>query len=267
MGSIVLTDIVHLAHRAGEAIMAVYTEDKIVADYKTDHSPVTQADWAAHRIIVEHLSEATPDIPVLSEESAEIPYEVRRTWTRFWLVDPLDGTKEFIKKNDEFTVNIALIDDGKPVLGVVYAPALGVTYSAESKSGAWKTTAAGTLAICTQANPTPPFRVVASRSHGASEEMERFLSRLGPVERVACGSSLKLCRVAEGAADLYPRFGPTMEWDTAASQCVVEAAGGSVTDLAGVALRYKKENLINPHFIVAGSPSFPWQRVLHPPAP
>jgi 3'(2'), 5'-bisphosphate nucleotidase len=264
--TISLADIVRLSHRAGEAIMVVYAEDKIVAEYKADQSPVTRADLAAHHIILKYLSEATPDIPVLSEESEETPYEVRRTWTRFWLVDPLDGTKEFIKKNNEFTVNIALIHAGKPILGVVYAPALGVTYAAELGAPAWKASAEGTRSIFAKADPTPPFRVVASRSHGASEEMERFLSRLGPVERVSCGSSLKLCRVAEGAADFYPRFGPTMEWDTAAAQSVVEAAGGSVTDLTGVALRCNKQNMLNPHFMVAGSPSFPWRQSLYPPA-
>ena len=227
-----LEEIVKLSHRAGACVMEVYAEAHVNVTYKADHSPLTRADIAAHNLIVATLQAATPDLPVLSEESAEVPYATRRTWGRFWLVDPLDGTKDFIKKSADFTVNIALIDEGHPVIGVVFAPALGVTYYGAVGQSAFKQVGGVTTPIHVAKTPAAPLKVVVSRSHG-SEPMEGFLSRLGPIERVSRGSSLKCCLVAEGAADLYPRFGPTMEWDTAAAQCVVEAAGGKVTDLDG----------------------------------
>jgi 3'(2'), 5'-bisphosphate nucleotidase len=241
--------------------MEVYAGDHIDASYKDDHSPLTRADIAAHDLIVSSLEKMTPDIPVLSEESQTISYDVRQTWKRFWLVDPLDGTKEFIKKNADFTVNIALIDDGVPILGVVHAPALGVTYYGETGGVAFKQTSNATTPITVAAYQATDFRVVASRSHG-SEALDQFLNKIGATERVSRGSSLKLCLVAEGAAHLYPRFGPTMEWDTAAGQAVVTAAGGSVTDFQGAPLRYNKPDLHNPNFMVAGSPAFPWWQYL-----
>ena len=252
-----LEEIVSLSHQAGACIMEVYAEAQIETTYKADDSPLTRADLASHHLIVTTLQKLTPALPVLSEESKEVPCATRQAWRRFWLVDPLDGTKEFIKKSADFTVNIALIDDGRPVIGVVFAPALGVTYSGVAEQGAFKQVDGIPHPIHVAKSDAAPLKVVASRSHG-SEALEAFLSRLGPIERVSRGSSLKFCLVAEGAADLYPRFGPTMEWDTAAGQCVAVAAGGRVTDLDGHPLCYNKPDLLNPWFVVDGSADFPW---------
>ena len=241
--------------------------------YKEDDSPLTRADLASHRLIKARLERLTPRVPVLSEESKAAPYDERRAWSLFWLVDPLDGTKEFVKRNGEFTVNIALVQGGKPVLGVVHAPALGSTYWAAASVGAFKRTDGGeALPIHTQPYDEGALRLVASRSH-AGAQTEAFVARLredarvGEVTLVSIGSSLKLCLVAESEAHLYPRFGPTMEWDTAAAQCVVEVAGGEVTDLEGAPLRYNKEDLLNPFFVVSGArrgaeAASPWRSAL-----
>lgn len=255
------SQIAAIAVRAGDAITRIYNDADFGVSAKADNSPLTRADIAAHEQILAGLAQLTPDIPVLSEESAAIPYEKRRHWKRFWLVDPLDGTKEFINRNGEFTVNIALIDDGHPVLGVVYAPVLGVTYVATRDAGAYKLTDGARAPIRVAGYSQGTVRVVASRSH-SGESMARFLDKIGPKECVSMGSSLKFCLVAEGSAHVYPRLGPTMEWDTAAAHCVVEAAGGSVTDLTGAPLRYNKPDLLNPHFVAAGAPAFPWQQHL-----
>ncbi|MBB5207230.1 3'(2'),5'-bisphosphate nucleotidase CysQ [Chiayiivirga flava] len=249
---------VELSHEAGAAIMRVYAQDFSVQT-KSDNSPVTAADFAAHHIISTGLGLLTPQIPVLSEEAADIPWSVRRHWTRWWLVDPLDGTREFIKKNGEFTVNIALIDRGVPVLGVVHAPALDYLVSAERGVGAWMRSGGEEVPIAT-ARPSPvPLRVAASRSH-LDERTRRVLERIGDHERLGLGSSLKFCRIAEGRADVYPRFGPTSEWDTAAGQCVLDAAGGCVLGLDGAPFRYNRgESLLNPDFIALGDPDLPWQ--------
>ncbi len=251
-----LPKVTAIAVEAGEAIMEIYTRDFEVVE-KADRSPLTEADMRAHRLIVTALEQLTPAIPVLSEESGEIPWEKRREWDRYWLVDPLDGTKEFVKKNGEFTVNIALIEDHRPVLGVVHAPAIERTYSAATGLGAF---AQGVG----EARPEPihvrphsagrPWRVVGSRSH-PSGRLASFLERLGEHEMVAMGSSLKLCLVAEGRADVYPRLGPTSEWDTAAAQAVVEQAGGSVhvTETLAPLTYNEKDDLLNPAFIVTGS--------------
>ena len=254
-----LEEIIHLSHQAGACVMAVYAEAWIETAYKTDDSPLTRADLASHYLIVTALQAATPDLPVLSEESKEVPYTTRQAWHRFWLVDPLDGTKEFINKNPDFTVNIALVDEGRPVIGVVFAPALGVTYYGAIGQGAFKQVDGVTSPIRVSRTPAAPLKVVSSRSH-ASEALEAFLNQLGPIERVSRGSSLKCCLVAEGSADLYPRFGPTMEWDTAAGQCIVEAAGGRVTDLEGRPLRYNKPDLLNPWFVVEGPGGSTWMK-------
>lgn len=243
--------------------MEVYTGNCIEAWYKDDHSPVTRADMASHNLIVSELHKMTPEIPVLSEESQAISYDARQHWKRFWLVDPLDGTKGFIKKDHNFTVNIALIEDGVPIIGVVHTPALGVTYYGETGKGAFKQTQNTTLPITVCAYHKTDLKVVTSLFHG-SEALEKFLAKMGATECIRMGSSLKLCLVAEGAAHLYPRFGPTMEWDTAAGQCVVTAAGGSVTDLSGTPLRYNKPDLHNPDFMVTGSPAFPWLEYIEP---
>lgn len=244
--------VAELAELAGEAIMQIYGRDDFETEYKEDESPLTAADKAAHRILVEGLEQLTPDVPVLSEESKDISYDDRRDWNNFWLVDPLDGTKEFIKRNDEFTVNVALIRRDEPVMGVVHAPALGTTYYAVEKLGAFKRSGEGFEPIEVAQQAHQPITVVVSRSH-LRERDELFIDslrgRYGEVELSPTGSALKLCLVAEGVADVYPRFGPTMEWDIGAAQCVVEQAGGIVRTEDGEPLRYNKKSLVNPFFI------------------
>lgn len=250
----IIPDLITLAETAGGAIMEVYESEDFGETSKADDSPLTKADLASNGIIVEGLTRLTPDIPVLSEESKHLPYSERKDWSRFWLVDPLDGTKEFIKQNGEFTVNIALIEGDRPVIGVVYAPAIKLTYWAAEGLGAFKGPGqdAPVRAIDYESGP---INLVASRSHAGAETeaLIEALRRDTEVEIVSIGSSLKFCLVANAQAHIYPRFGPTMEWDTAAAQCVVEGAGGKVRDTQGEALRYNKEDLLNPHFIVTRS--------------
>ncbi|MBT2968285.1 MAG: 3'(2'),5'-bisphosphate nucleotidase [gamma proteobacterium symbiont of Ctena orbiculata] len=257
-----LDELLRLAQQAGNAILDIYNTEFEV-ETKEDKSPLTAADKAAHNIIVSTLEGLTPDIPVLSEESSAIPYETRRQWQRYWLIDPLDGTREFIKRNGEFTVNIALIEGGSPTLGVVHAPVLNTTYYGVSGSGAWKKEAdqpAHSIHVTEQRSQ--PTRVAGSRSH-AGDSLLRFLENLGDHELVSMGSSLKLCLVAEGRADIYPRLGPTSEWDTAAAQAVVEAAGGQVTTLDLQPLAYNaKDSLLNPHFLVFGDRATNWSEFL-----
>jgi 3'(2'), 5'-bisphosphate nucleotidase len=240
-----------VARQSGAAIMNIYRSGDAGETGKADGSPLTLADLAAHRIIVEGLARLTPGIPVLSEEAADISYTERAQWTRFWLVDPLDGTKEFIKRNGEFTVNIALIENGEPVLGVVYAPVLDVCYYAARGAGAFMqrgNLAAQTISVKSRA-AGETIKVVASRSH-SDARTEALLKQLNDYQCISMGSSLKLCMVAEGAAHFYPRLGPTMEWDTAAAHAVVNEAGGRVCDLAGDELHYNKADLHNPEFFV-----------------
>ena len=247
-----------IAEDAGRAILDLYGRD-IQIERKADKSPLTAADRAAHDIIVAGLGELDPRLPVLSEESPEGELTARRQWSRYWLVDPLDGTKEFIKRNGEFTVNIALIDGHVPVLGVVLAPALKIEYFGTLGHGAWRRSAdSEPLAIAIAPQARDPIRVVGSRSH-PSPAIGAFLRRLGPYTIHAIGSSLKICLVADGSADLYPRFGPTCEWDTAAAQAVLESAGGCMIDPAGHPLRYNtREDLINPHFLAFGDRGRAW---------
>ncbi|MCE0490084.1 3'(2'),5'-bisphosphate nucleotidase CysQ [Pantoea sp. Mb-10] len=245
-----LEKICQLAREAGEAIMQVYTSAQPVdVTRKSDDSPVTAADLAAHKVIVEGLQALTPEIPVLSEEDPPA-WAVRQQWQKYWLVDPLDGTKEFIKRNGEFTVNIALIEAGKPVLGVVYAPVIDVMYSA-ADGKAWKEEGGHKTQIHVR-EAHPPL-VVVSRTHAAkNDELKEYLSQLGEHQTTAIGSSLKFCLVAEGKAQLYPRFGPTSIWDTAAGHAVAVAAGGYVRDWQGRVLDYTpRESLINPGFRVS----------------
>jgi 3'(2'), 5'-bisphosphate nucleotidase len=250
-----------LARDAGAAIMEVYAGAFDVA-HKSDRSPLTAADLASHRIIEQGLRALTPELPVLSEESAHVPYAERRHWQRYWLVDPLDGTREFVKRNGEFTVNIALIDQGRPVLGVVYAPARDYLSHAERGAGAWLEHDGGRQALRAQERANTPLRVAGSRSH-PDPRTEAFLSRVGAHELVALGSSLKFCVLAEGAADVYLRYGHTSEWDTAAGQCVVEEAGGLVTDLQFNPLTYNRgESLLNPDFLVYADRGHDWRRYL-----
>lgn len=246
-----------LAGRAGQAILEVYAREDFDVECKSDHSPLTAADLAAHRLIVAGLRELTPDIPVLSEESADIAWATRRRWSRYWLVDPLDGTREFLKRNGEFTVNIALIDHHRSVMGVVLAPVTGDLYFASVNAGASMRREGGTSPLRTR-RPGAPLVVAGSRSHG-SERQAQLLSGIGEYTTVAMGSSLKFCLMARGDADLYLRAGPTSEWDTAAAQCVLEQAGGAVMRLDGVPLAYNtKESLLNPEFLAVGDPSRDW---------
>jgi 3'(2'), 5'-bisphosphate nucleotidase len=240
-----------IARQAGACILAIYEQDFRVTE-KSDRSPLTEADMAAHSHILSALKDLTPDLPVLSEECDQIPYSERAAWRTYWLVDPLDGTREFVKRNGEFTVNIALVHDHEPVIGVVYAPVPDLCYSAARGMGASRTRGDA------EAEPIRVSRrrrrpvVAGSRSHG-TDRLHGFLARLGDHELISMGSALKFCLVAEGRADIYPRLGPTCEWDTAAAQCVVCEAGGRVTDLQGQPLRYNtRESLLNPEFIVVG---------------
>ncbi len=277
---------IEAALRAGSAILEVYRRDFAV-EYKADCSPLTAADTAAHETIVERLQPL--GLPILSEESEDVLVVERAAWRRFWLVDPLDGTKEFVKKNGEFTVNVALVAGGRPWLGVVYAPVLDILYwgsgAAGPGEGAWKATgcagrtaaqvldAAVPLSVAAPGRPGESLRIVASRSHCGERTVafiEQLEARFGAGERVSLGSSLKLCLVAEGSAHVYPRIAPTMEWDTAAAQAVVEAAGGNVYEydpaLTAIdyldpaaapgrlrSLRYNKDDLRNPFFVACGS--------------
>ena len=261
--STLLDPIVELARQAGDAILTVYNSDDFSVEEKDDKSPLTAADLASHHAIVNGLAALTADIPVLSEESASLPFTERSSWQRYWLVDPLDGTREFIKRNGEFTVNIALIDAGVPVLSVVHVPVSGVTYLACQGLGAFKQEPGGPRkAIRVRKLGDGPVMVVGSRSH-RGESLNNFLDKLGKHDMVGMGSSLKLCLVAEGSADVYPRLGPTSEWDTAAAQCVVEQAGGFVTDTAMKPLRYNtKDSLLNPFFLVFGDEGRDWSSYL-----
>jgi 3'(2'), 5'-bisphosphate nucleotidase len=257
-----LENVINLAIEAGKRIMEVY-ETEFDITQKSDNSPLTEADMAAHHTIVEGLIQLTPELPVLSEESADIPFEERSQWQRYWLVDPLDGTREFIKRNGEFTVNIALIDNHESVLGVVYAPVTGVLYYATRGAGAFKKLPDNeAVPIKARKKSSSSTIIAGSRSH-RGDSLQNFLAKVGDYEIISMGSSLKSCLVAEGRADIYPRLGPTSEWDTAAAQCVVEEAGGSLTKTDMQPLRYNtKESLLNPHFLVIGDPSYDWSQFL-----
>lgn len=262
-----LDEVTLIARAAGEAIMEVY-RGHIEVERKEDNSPLTVADLAANHVIQSNLRKLSPDLPIISEESTSLDYSIRSTWRRYWLVDPLDGTREFIKRNDEFTVNIALIEEGRPVLGVVYAPALGLMYSASAETGAIKQQGTGAPAIIRARSLDTAQPVVAgSRSH-SNQKMELFLqhvaNKVGPPKLLSLGSSLKICLVAEGGADVYPRLGPTSEWDTAAAQAVLECAGGSIVDLQGQPLRYNtKDSLLNPEFFACGIAPPAWHQYLN----
>lgn len=252
--------VIELAYRAADAILAVY-DSEFAVQHKDDRSPLTAADLASHRCIVAGLRALTPDIPVLSEESAhEVSNAERCGWSRLWVVDPLDGTREFIKRNGEFTVNIALVEHGEPVFGVVQAPVTGVAWHGGRGLGAFRREKGGDDApVKTRAPAGAPLKVAASRSH-RDERTQAFIDRMGEVEPVGLGSSLKFCRIAEGGMDVYPRFGPTSEWDTAAGQCVLEGAGGALFDPRGRPFRYNQRNsLLNGEFIALGDLALPWR--------
>ena len=243
--------VIAIARHAAADILAVY-EDAFEVEHKDDRSPLTAADLASHRRIVAGLQALTPEIPVLSEESKAIDTARRRTWSRFWLVDPLDGTREFIKRNGEFTVNIALIEDGVATFGVIQQPVNGGLWHGTLGAGAFRRVEDVDEAIRTRKPASAPLRIAASRSH-RDARTQVLLNVLSGSEAIACGSSLKFCRIAEGELDLYPRFGPTSEWDTAAGQAILEAAGGAVLDPRGRPFRYnQRDTLLNGDFIAFG---------------
>jgi len=254
-----------LSRKAAATILDIYGSDDFGVTRKDDESPLTAADMASHHLLCEELAKFKPELPILSEENAEkIPREERLGWTRYWLIDPLDGTKEFVKRNGEFTINIALIENGRPVLGIVHVPVTGMSYiglagqGAESRDRKGQSRAlyvAGTVG-------SRPVRIVGSRSHGGGE-IDEFAARLGEHEFLAVGSALKFCLVASGEADVYPRLKPTCEWDTAAGQAVLEAAGGTVVERDGTPLRYnQRASLVNPHFLASGDPLHDYTRAL-----
>lgn len=243
-----IEQLLSIARAAGDAIMAIYNRGMVEVRHKEDSSPVTEADLAAHRVLASRLKPLLPDCPVVSEEDAGSLLH-RQGNGRFWLIDPLDGTKEFIARNGDFTVNIALIEDGGSVLGVVYAPAIAALYWGGAGLGAYRCILGETAAIkVSVSSEADACRVVASKSH-LNEATQSFIDRLGAVSLIQAGSSLKFCRVAEGEADIYPRLAPTCEWDTAAAQAVLEGAGGAVLDLQGRPLQYGKPDVLNPSFI------------------
>lgn len=268
-----LQTVVRIAIEAGAAIMAVYGRaGDVEIQLKDDDSPLTEADLQAHRIIAAGLQQLAPNIPVLSEESALPDYSERRHWREYWLVDPLDGTKEFTSRSGEFTVNIALIREGEPVLGVVHVPVHGTTYCGVDKQALVMAKGRAGRPVRVQQLPSVSqwsditLRVVASRRHGG-EQIATLVARLrkavGDVELVNMGSSLKICLLAEGKADIYPRLAPTSEWDTAAAHAVLRAAGGEVVDTDFRPLRYnQKADILNPYFIAVGDANIDWQQLL-----
>ena len=264
LNSTQITALIGIAKDAAMGVMKVYHEASpdtgagecaIELSYKAEDSPVTVADLLAHRIIVEGLVRIALDIPVVSEEDSDSMAH-RTAEGRFWMIDPLDGTKEFISRNGEFTINIALIENGLPVFGIVLAPCLDLLYWGGKGVGAFREIngVVESIVPVDSGELARHLRVVASRSH-MNADTTRFIERLGTCELIQAGSSLKLCRVAEGSADVYPRLGPTSEWDTAAAQAIVEAAGGHVLTLSGEPLRYGKPEILNPSFVVTNKRS------------
>jgi len=255
-------EIKKISCQAGDRILDIYETDFSVEN-KQDNSPLTAADLAAHKIICEKLSTLTPSIPILSEESSHISFSERKNWNQYWLVDPLDGTREFIKRNGEFSVNIALIEGHRSILSVIHIPVTGISYTAAINSGAYKHERDGnTTQISVRKTNVNNITVAGSRSHG-NEQQQAFIASLNNPEVLAIGSSLKFCLVADGIADIYPRFGPTSEWDTAAAQCIVEESGGIVVDTNFNTLEYNtKESLLNPSFLVIADRSFDWSQYL-----
>ncbi|MCS5712628.1 3'(2'),5'-bisphosphate nucleotidase CysQ [Candidatus Berkiella aquae] len=255
-----------LAKQAGEKILTYYQDsESITADYKADQSPITVADQAAHEIIANGLAEYVLDhqgaAPLLSEEGRQIPFLERQQWSRYWCVDPLDGTKEFLARNDEFTVNIALIVNHQPVLGVVYVPAQRAGYLAWRGGGAYACDQQGQQKrIVSKIPPAQPLRVLVSRHHGL-DYLQPWLVRLGPTELISQGSALKFCTIASGQADLLLRLSPTSEWDNAAGQCILEEAGGEVFSFEGLPLTYNRAGTLEqPHFIAVGDKDSDWKR-------
>ena len=259
-----VNSIVSIAADAGLKILELYDSADLDISSKHDNTPLTEADLAANQVIIDKLSQIEPTYPILTEESCGVSFDERHEWNRYWLVDPLDGTREFIKHSGEFSVNIALIDNGVPILGVVHAPVLNVTYWACRGFGAWKQQAfEPPVSIKVRTASESCVTVARSSAPLTAGPLQRFLSRLGQYKIVSMGSALKSCLVAEGSADLYAKLGPTCEWDTGAAQCIVEEAGGHVTDTDMNDLRYNtKDSLLNPHFFVFGAGDRNWSEYL-----
>jgi 3'(2'), 5'-bisphosphate nucleotidase len=255
--------VLEIVRDAGDHILEIYDTDYEVRQ-KRDETPLTAADLASHEAIVDGLRKLTPSTPVLSEESTQVPYSVRAKWADSWLVDPLDGTREFIKQSGEFTINVALLREHEPVLGIVYVPVSRIAYYAWRNGGAYKLTPSSPepTKVYTRPIEDDPVRVAGSRSY-AVKSLQIFLRRLDNYEYVGVGAALKSCLIAEGLVDVYPRFGPTSEWDTAAAQCILEEAGGRLTDLRLVPLRYNtKPSLKNPPFIAFGDDRRNWAQYI-----
>ncbi|MFK7815257.1 MAG: 3'(2'),5'-bisphosphate nucleotidase CysQ [Gammaproteobacteria bacterium] len=253
-----------IAKQAGTEIMKIYAEGFEIQE-KKDHSPLTTADLASHNLIIEKLAKLTPDIPILSEESASISFAERSSWKNYWLIDPLDGTREFIKRNGEFTVNIALITGHSSSLGVVYIPVQDVCYSAARNQGAFKQNQNSIAATITSRTSSPDSKptICGSRSH-AGKSLQALQDKIGQFDLISMGSSIKMCLVAEGVADIYPRFGPTSEWDTAAAHCVVNEAGGEIVNMNLQTLPYNtKDSLLNPSFLAIGDMNNQWRNFLN----
>jgi 3'(2'), 5'-bisphosphate nucleotidase len=243
--------VISISKDAGKEILNIYNKADLGVTYKDDNSPLTLADKASNNIIEKLLNKITPDIPILSEEGKNIDFSSREKWTMFWLIDPLDGTKEFIKRNGEFTVNIALISNGTPILGVVYAPVLDTTWYGIIDKGSYKLSNNKPAMKINVIKPDNKVKVVTSRSHANNPKLESFLKNYPNYELVKMGSSIKICLVADGSAHIYPRLGPTMEWDTAAAHAVVKYAGGNIYNMDNESeLVYNKSNLLNPQFLV-----------------
>jgi 3'(2'), 5'-bisphosphate nucleotidase len=255
--------VIDLAKHAGEKILEFYHHDHLAIKIKSDNSPVTEADIVAHQTIVAGLQQLTPELPVLSEESAMIPFAQRQQWQCYWLIDPIDGTKEFIDHTDDFAISIALVEAHKPILGIVYAPALKICYFACEGAGAFKQSADQTpQSIHTASWQNASYRIATSRRHGI-DKLQKFLQQIKDFSVIQRGSALKCGLVAEGAADVYPRLSPTSEWDIAAGQCIIEQAGGAVINTHGNPLQYNtKESLLNPAFLAVGDKSFNWLQYL-----
>ena len=260
-----LDNVLSIAVAAGREILEVY-QNPFEVEYKEDGSFLTAADQRAHDLILAELGRLTPDIPVLSEESNPEIFQVRRQWNRFWLVDPLDGTREFVKRRGNFTVNIALIDNGSSILGVVHTPVKNISHYAALGIGAFRSDEeSGINAIRTRTMGTGKTTMMTSHSHSGAQTgqfLQNLESQVGEVDLVSMGSSLKICLVAEGSADIYPRLGPTSEWDTAAAHCVLDVAGGGMIDLHGNCLRYNKPDILNPWFLACGDKSVDWAKYL-----
>lgn len=257
--------ILPIVKQAGGVITQIYEKYKkdsvLEVEKKADETPITEADWQSHDLFIKELTLLTPDIPILSEESAAIPYSVRREWPLYWLLDPLDGTRDFLEMTDEFTINLALVNQHSPVIGIIYAPITKTCYFA-TPGEAFKQIGDGqSQAIKCSSGPLENPRIVVSRHHGRGAT-QQFLEKFGSHQIIHCGSALKFGLIAEGVADIYPRLGPTSEWDTAAGQCIVEAAGGCVLDFNAQALRYNaSDSLLNPNFIALADPKFMWQQL------